>query len=189
MGTLSKTKLVQSDLANPKAIAGAWAMKDNTPEAIPMGHAEVVGTIVGNVSGVKVRAGKAKDGVTNEYSLALEGSFEGMPTDTKRDTITSGILYLSEAFMSPIIAQFGSFDFVKEEWTDAPNRPRAISIVTEVLLIRDKNVHGYTWALRPVQQPDAVDPLAALKALLPKPGDKPQIADKSSDAGKAKAKT
>lgn len=175
---IQKPKLVQSDLCNPKKISAMW------PESIPADHSEVVGTIVGMCTGIKVSIQKAKDGLTDEVYLALEGMFEGMPADPERSITQSGICYLSEAFMLPIVNTFGSFDANTNKFTRKADAPQSVRIVTEVLLMKATNPQGYSWALRAVQAPDAIDPLADLKKMLPPRTAQAAIADGTKAAKK-----
>jgi len=159
---IQKTKLVLKDIVNPKKVAA------NFPEG---STASVVGgSIMGLVSKVVRGMAKAKDGLTDVETVGLGGTFEGIPADPERDTVISGVCYLSAAFQDPIIdileVQNNDGKWIRNPQWDG----RPIQMVAQVHVTPATNPQGYSWALEPVGELTMqVDPLAELRAKLMKP--------------------
>lgn len=170
---LQKTKVVLADLANPKRVSGAW------PDNAPADHKELIGTIIGIASAVKTATAMGKDGLTPQTFEGLSGTFEAIPADAKKETISSGVCYLPEAFQGPLIKALEA----AEEKGESLN----IRLAAEVYVAKATNPQGYTWMLRPIAQPEAHDPLASVRALLPKPAEN-DVSQPEMEPAKEKAK-
>jgi hypothetical protein len=146
------TKISLSDF-NPKAI---HAQPDTVRKL-------TLGTIIGIANGIKT--GKMPDGVT-PYE-GMKGNFEIQYADGKR--VASGVAYLPDAFMQPILDQ------LSDEYGTDPEDPtkeilvrKAVASVRFALLvdvIRAENPAGYSWQVTPIGQVTANDPLSELRGL------------------------
>lgn len=174
---IQKTKLVLKDICNPKKIAADF--KEG-------GNASILGgSLIGLVAGIHRAIRKAPDGLSDIEMVGLKGQFEGMSTDAERATIMSGICYLPQAFMEPIIAELEVYDKDEKKWVARPEwNGNPIQIAAEVYVMQATNPQGYTWALKPVGEVRTVDPLAELRKAL-EARKQPAIADQSD--GKVKA--
>lgn len=135
-----------------------------------------LGRLIGNANGVKNAL--AQDGVTPMYGA--KGSFaatytgmeksgakdaEGKELFQQREDEQSGVLFLPEAFMGPMLDLF-------EDETDGNGlvtreAVKSIDVAYDVFVIKAENPAGYSWSLRPLIQPTASDPLAAIRLRLP----------------------
>lgn len=153
-----RNKLRPADIGNPKAIA---ALPENVLQL-------VLGRMVGVVNGVKT--GTMPDKMTT-YT-ALTGTFRGIPSDTERDIISSGVCFMPPNIQSMIEDQFE--DELNSDGEVIKEGIRSLEFGYEVSVVRSNNPQGYSWAFRPLIEPAASDPLAALMAKIDPPK---QLAD------------
>lgn len=140
-----------------------------------------LGTIVGIATGIK--KGKMPDGVTPYEGLA--GNFEVVYADASKEHDASGVCYLPDAFMNPILA------LLKDE-TNADGEvireaASSVQLAFNVSVVRADNPAGYSWKLKPLIEASQNDPLAKLRELIPAPTAAPAVEDKSKDKAKATA--
>ncbi len=165
-----KAKVTIQDSCNAKLeIAKMIEAKDDE---------RTVGTIVGIVYDTVER--KSPDG--SQVFTGLSGQFEVTPTDAEKESIESGILFLPDAFLAVVRSALDRAIYVPNE-DGSPNyekkRKGSIQFAGEIVLKTSKNAAGYEWGLKMVKAPNATDPLAELKASLPKPGTPKAIANNS----------
>lgn len=158
------TKLVTKvSLSNfsPKAYLGTM-YPPNDPNSGP-GTIDL-GRIYGTAVGVKKSIGA--DGVTETFGA--KGNFEVLfapgSDGAEVEALSSGVCYLPEAFMDPILDMF-------DDITDADGvvtRPaaKAVDFAFDVAIIKAGNAAKYSWQLRPLLAPAKNDPLAAVRAAI-----------------------
>lgn len=159
-------KLVIKHLGDPAKFMAL--MPDNQQEGI-------LGWIYGAVSAIK--RGRNPDQMT--FHNYLVGTFEATPSDKTKEIAKSGKCILREELQTPI-EEFYSVTDEKtgEVITDAKRKGNAVEFGFEVHLIRSTNASKYTYAFKPIQQAQAADPLANLRALTTGiPASVPQITD------------
>lgn len=166
-----RNKLALKDVGNPKALL---ALDENVKEL-------KLGSIIGIAKGRKVVRGFERDGVTPTEHHALAGDFQAIPTDENKPMIRSGVAYLTDGMMEPI---FSALEGEVNSETGEVITPGAgsVAFAYDVYSIRSTNAAGYSWALRPKVQAEAVvvDPLESLRnAVLAAPAAVEQIADDS----------
>lgn len=149
-GTVLVTKIALKNVGNPKQITVL-------PETVRELH---LGAIVGVATNVK--RGKMPDGVTETIGLA--GSFEAIPADASKDTVRSGVCYLPDAFMLPIIDALS--DEIGSDGKVTKEGVASVQFAFEVYAIRAENPQGYSWQLRAAVPPTENDPLAEAKKAL-----------------------
>lgn len=112
-----------------------------------------LGVILGEASDVVERS-NPKDGSIIE---GLKGQFRAIPTDEKRDTVESGILFIPDAFHVRIAEPI-------REAKAAGDKQFKIKFAFKVMVIRANNPQKYSWELKPVLEDEGKNPLDALQA-------------------------
>jgi len=146
---------------NPKlffaAVAAAAAAKQPEPQEL------LLGRLVGTGNGIKNAV--AQDGVTPMYGL--KGTFGAEYTAEGREDESSGVLFLPEAYMGPMLDMF-------EDKTDANGvvireAVKSLDFAFDIFVIKANNPAGYSWSIRPLLEAAASDPLAAIRARIAAP--------------------
>lgn len=150
--TKQLTKLTLTNF-NPKVF---FAQPEGTNEFL-------LGRLVGSGNGVKNAV--AQDGVTPMYGM--KGDFGMEFTDANREDERSGVLFLPEAFMSPMLDQLE--DTTDEATGEVIKGAKSIDFAFDVFVIKAANPAGYSWSLRPLLETSASDPLAAVKLRIAAP--------------------
>jgi hypothetical protein len=136
----------------------------------PEGTQELyLGRLIGTGNGVKNAV--AQDGVTPMYGL--KGTF-GAEYSTDREAESSGVLFLPEAYMGPMLDLF-------EDKTNASGEVereavKSLDFAYDVFVIKAANPAGYSWSLRPLLEVAASDPLEAIRARIAAPVQKLALA-------------
>ncbi len=149
------TKLTLTNF-NPKLFFGVIAAAEAAKQPAPVEF--LLGRLVGTGNGVKNAV--AQDGVTPMYGL--KGTFGAEYTAEGREDETSGVLFLPEAYMGPMLDMF-------EDKTDAAGvvtseAVKSLDFAFDIFVIKANNPAGYSWSLRPLLEASASDPLAAIRA-------------------------
>lgn len=136
-----RTKLVLKDLGEPAMVK---TLTDGQ-------NRYVLGTLYVMASSVISRK-NPKAGGDNEPDTyeGLAGTFRMVPSDAKRDTLESGILFVPDAFHNMIA------DTVKAATKDDPNA--IVRTAFEIASIKAANPAGYSWEFKPLMQ-QAVNPM------------------------------
>lgn len=150
MSTVIKSSITLKSLGNGKAAALLSAVGDKL----------FLGTIAGIASGVK--RGVMPDKVTP--SIGLTGDFEATPTDTKADVVRSGVCFLSQSLMTPIIDALS--DEVNADGKVVKEGANSVAFAYEVYAVKDGNAAGFTWVFESAVQPTENDPLAEMRKAL-----------------------
>lgn len=140
-----KTYIAIRDLADPKKALANMPEKENEI---------VLGTMIGEVSKPVER--RQPD---ESVRIGMGGIFEAIPADTEKEATRSGVCYLPEAFMDPILEELATAH--KED------KSSKIRFGLEVRLIRATNPQGYSYKVIPVFEADKVDPLQDIRKELP----------------------
>ena len=142
----------------------------------------LLGTLIGRATKVVRRNGP--DGETAFEGLG--GVFEASVIGDEAP-INSGVLYMQESFINPLIDLISDeVDSKTGEVTKAG--ASAALIAYKVYVVRSKNPAGYSWELEAISDPKAeepVDELAALRGFVSAPV-QAQIEAPKPAAGKAK---
>lgn len=166
------TKLTLTNF-NPKLF---FAQPEGTQELL-------LGRIVGTANGVKNAL--AQDGVTPMYGL--KGSFGAEYTAEGKEDEASGVCFLPEAYMGPMLSLFEDETDGNGEVTRAA--VKSLDFAYDVFVIKANNPAGYSWSLRPLIEASASDPLAAIRARIGAPLPKLAIAAPAPATGDKPAKT
>lgn len=167
------TKISLSNFAPKSYLAIMYPADPNVqgPAAITLG------TVLGTASGIKNAFGA--DGVTPVFGakgdFALD--FAPAPDGTTPESVGSGVLYLPEAFMDPILSKFEDTyktgpdgvvlkDDKGKEIIDVPGA-RAVDIAYQVAIVKAGNAAKYSWQLTPLLN-QANDPIAAVRMAIAK---------------------
>lgn len=140
--TVVKAKLQMKDLGPPKGVF-KLSEEGDTDTAF------LLGTCIGIASGIK--NGIAPD--AKPYT-GLKGTFEGVPADPKRDTVRSGVCYLPSGFQEPIEAALADGN-------------ATVRFAFEVYTVRSSAPIGYSYKLKQLSAPSAVDPLSEFRSEIP----------------------
>lgn len=120
-----------------------------------------LGTIIGVATGIK--EGKMPDGITTYEGLS--GNFELTPND---DTpIRSGICFMPEGFMEPILEQLR--DEVDNEGVIVRDGASSVRFAFTVSVFKADNPAGYSWEATPLIEVAENDPLSELRMLTQAP--------------------
>lgn len=169
--TMFQTKLSLSAF-NPKLMLGKLY-----PDGAPPMPELLLGNIIGIANGIK--KGTAADGVTPTQGLM--GNFEVEFIEQKGkdgktlENVASGVAYLPEAFMDPIIHLLAGEVNAQGEVIKDP--VSSVQFAYGVYIIPANNPAKYSWQLRPLLDASANDPLAAMKSqlkALPAPTPEPE---------------
>lgn len=152
----------------PKAVLAAMPKDGN---GLPIeGSRHVIGYIFGTAEKAIIKTRPRPDGGVDEFP-ALEGNFEGMPTDDKLPTTRAPLAYLPPHIHSAIANQLKS---------GAVN----VGFAFEVIVVaKASSSAGFVWEYVAKGETQTVDPLAELRARalgLPAPS-APQIEDQSDE--------
>lgn len=143
MSHVSKSKISFS-IFKPKTVAFD-AYKDSPYK---------VGIIAGRATGLSQRT----DDRTGEVYTGLKGSFRAFlgndASPKSEDTVSSGIIYLPDAWLHPIV---DAFEAAKAADDIAPS----VDFVYEVCLGR-RGEQDYEWVVRDLRPAGRVDPLASV---------------------------
>ncbi len=166
MANAVKSKIVPGkDLGEPSAV-----------KLLQGDNAELMmGTVFGIVSGIIQRKMP-----TGEVYEGLKGTFQAVPADPKRDTITSGVCYLPSGFYELIADPFKALQ--------AEDETATLKFGFEVSAVKANNPAGYSWKYQPLVEPSKDDPLATFRAELSQAGAKLAVTDQSGE-GAAEATT
>lgn len=143
MARSQRTKLALKDLGEP-------AMVKTLPEK-DKAKGYFMGTLIGVVTGIVSRKNPKDD---TEVFEGLAGTFRAIPSDTKRDEIESGVLFIPDAFHNMIVAPF--------KVMQATDKNSVLNFAFEVTSIPAANPIGYSWQFTPLAEPDAENPLDAI---------------------------
>jgi hypothetical protein len=163
-----RNKVALKDVGNPKTILG----QAETVKELKLG------SIIGIAKGRKIVRGMERDGVTPTEHHALAGDFQAIPTDETKAMVRSGVAYLTDGMMEPIFRALEGE--TNPETGEVTGGAGSVAFAYDVYAIRSTNAAGYSWALRPKVQAEAVvvDPLASLRdAVLAAPEAVAAIAD------------
>jgi hypothetical protein len=130
MSRAQRTKITFGDFGLP---AGALQNAGETARSV------VMGTIFGWADNFVQR--KSPDGL-QEYE-GLSGEFRLVPSDTKREELESGVLFMPDAFhnlLANALRELGK--------SGDPNSK--LQFALEVSAIRAKNPAGYSWEVQPL---------------------------------------
>lgn len=125
-----------------------------------VGDKVLIGSIAGIASGVK--HGKLPDGVTP--TIGITGDFEGVPAEAGKDTIRSGVCYLPEGLMNPIIAALT--DEVGPDGKVTKEGAKSVLFAYEIYSVKASNPAGFNWEFLSAMPVAENDPLAELRAKL-----------------------
>lgn len=145
MARSQRTKLTLADIGEPAAV-----------KTLPAGQDKfMLGTLVGIASGFTERTSPDK----SQKFEGLAGMFRIIPSDTNRDELESGILFVPDAFHN-LIAE-------KLRAAQGSDPKAEIRFAFEISSIRANNPAGYSWDFMPVIENEGENPLDQLVAALP----------------------
>lgn len=166
--TKALTKITLTNF-NPKRLFAAIDADKSTQELY-------LGRLIGNANGVKNAL--AQDGVTPMFGAKgmFAATYTGMEKTGEKDDKgadimrqredeQSGVLFLPEAYMGPMLDLFE--DEVNEDGEVTREKVKSIDVAYDVFVIKAENPAGYSWSLRPLFAPSAADPLEAIRLRLP----------------------
>jgi len=139
----------------------------------------IVGFVIGHAIDFIQRAIPGSD----DPAIGLAGRFELIPALSdeakggKTFITSSGNLFLPPTFFEPLDKALRAVLYPEAAKPDKKVRGGSIQFAAEIHLARAENREGFVWALNFLKNPDAVDPLEALRLLaLKKPSDAPAAA-------------
>lgn len=162
MPNAQRTKLALKDMGEPSIIK-------TLPENIRQHR---LGGLFGIATGFVSRT-NPKDGTVME---GLAGAFRVVPSDEKRETLESGILFIPDAFHNGIAMRLREM-----QKTDTL---ATLDFTFDINVIRASNPIGYSWEFKPTREFAGKNPLDELQAAheafkaLPPPPKVAQIAGK-----------
>lgn len=143
----TKTKLVFKDACNPKLLAQELETNPEITVASLFGIAERLTTRT-------MPTGEFYEGLSGEFEIRRERPLETKDSDGNTvnvSVIRSTVLFMPSSFHDAIAKR------LKAEGA------ATVQFSANVIVKRDGNPQGFTWALNYVSEPDAADPLAALR--------------------------
>ena len=153
-----------------------------------------MGECVGAMRKLDVRTDKWSIGMAGKFAV-IPGAFDPAKELKAKmaDATISGVGFMPEAFMMPILNMFDRFDEKTGEITKNENAPDVVNFAYAVYLeAKASSGTGYGWVLKPLYQPkgeEATDPLAKLAAAIDATGQlaAPETETTTADAEKVPA--